>query len=439
MPEEAEEAELQSQPCAIPGGDTEQIATLAKPVTVSKRAKHRAHLRAKVEKRSAHLPPDTHEVRLRSGKSIQIPDRLQPEAFIRKIRLDKNKALANRPEICQSLVIGLNAVTRYLEDSLEAGRCELSGRPYPNDAAFGSRTAATHLRLSVPTPNHGTRRDRRALKERIRPGRSAQKQKLGRSSKSATVPRLPPYLVVPRSEPILPFMLQEIQARLKNESGEASDAGVFLDNIESMAASLEDQKSTQNAPSAECKGSSAERALQQGVWQIPSDLVDAIVFSAGQKITEDQNRDRSMLLALLMRCDPGWFQAWRQRDEWQKRLRKSWEQENPGIDTPKATSINPLSHSTLRRPLRLVFVAKADINPVHLVQHLLTSVSANNSLNLARRNLVESSGSNADGTETIDAYEDIYLVPLPKGAEERLATLLALRRVSVLAFTVRVV
>lgn len=420
----------------MPVEESEPTAAPAEPVPLSKRAKHRAHLRAKVEKRTSHFAPDTHEVKLRSGKHLQIPDRLQPEAFARKIRLDKRKAQNNRPKICESLVIGLNAVTRYLEDTLEAGRTEVTGQPHASVTRLDSKTASRHLRLHIPTPTNGTRRDRRALKERIRSSSGLSKQKPSRSETTPSIPRLPPYFEIPRNEPILKYTLQDMQDRLESKALDSGDIWAFLGNIKEMMAYIEDDKLSQDLPPAKEKESNIEPTLKQENWQIPSELVDAILFSAGQVITEDEIRERSMLLALFMRYNPEWFQVWRQRNEALKRLRISREWETPKIQKPTVIPSAIQPQPTEIKPLRLVFVAKADINPIHLVQHLLTSVSANNSLNVARRKLLESSKKGEDGSEDVEKYEDIYLVPLPRGAEGRLAALLALRRVSVLAFTV---
>ncbi|KAK9899149.1 hypothetical protein P389DRAFT_202061 [Cystobasidium minutum MCA 4210] len=406
---------------------TNEEASSAEPAskpTLSKRAKHREYLRKKVEKRDEHLKPGTHELNLRSGKSVQVPDRQQPERFMRKLRLDKGKALETRPSICDAMVIGLNAVTRYLEDSIDAGRRHLAG--LPPIAHTSTLTAKDDLRLFVPAPNRGTRRDRRALKERLHPKSKLEKAQSKRNRVLDNLTDMPPYLIVPRDEPALVFVLQDMQSRLKKAIRTPTQE-TYLYIIDKLLPIL-----TSNASDASDEAGEVDMAstlatpAEAGSAYIPTDYIIDLLFPHVRPIGD--GRDHSILLSLFSRFDPEWFRLWNARRQAMSRLGqigKSMQQ--PGVLAEKSVP------TIFRRPIQLLFVAKGDINPLHIAQHLLTAVAAYNSLNIARQAAGESKEKSA--SETADNLHDIYLVPLGKGAEQKLAGLLALRRVSVLAFS----
>lgn len=405
----------------------------AKPVVLSKRAKHRAHLRKKIEQRDVHLAPDMHELKLRSGKAVQVPNRPQPDAFIRKIRLDKGKAMASRPQICDSLVIGLNAVTRYLEETLDAARCELAGLPPTESASHSNRTAKDNLRLFIPTPYHGTRRDRRALKATLDPDAKLKKRQTSRTNMSNNLPEMPPYLTVPRREPALMCALEDMRARFGKIGVPNSSESAFLKITQDISFCLDANDSSEESVGHDDKLSPKNGTYIGEHSHINTEIVQALVYATSSAVSE--NRDRSILLSLLARFDPEWFRLWNRRTQTLARAHSIT------VDNSSKLSKSITTFwKAPRKPLQLVFVAKGDINPLHLVQHLLTSVTANNSLNIARRKAAKEADATATeiSADNIREYQDIYLVTLSKGAEEKLAGLLALRRVSVLAFTVSI-
>lgn len=395
-----------------------------RPAPMSKRAKHRERLRKKVEKRDAHLAPGLHEISLRSGKNVQIPDRPQPEGFLRKLHLDKRQAMKNRPAICDSMVIGLNAVTRYLEESVDGGRRELAG--LPPVPRISDPTAKDNLRLFIPTPTRGTRRDRRALRERLHPRSKADKLIDKRNRVLDSLQDMPPYLLVPSSEPALIFAMQDMRSRLETAIRTPSESG-YLSIINELLPLAEDSASTgEGASEADMAGTEAPSA-NQAMAKLPTDHIIELLLTNDRSIVED--RDRSMLLSLFSRFDPEWFRLWNLRRQAMARIGQ--------IDRlgRQAVKLHEKSMPVVKsRPLQLIFVAKADINPLQLVQHLLTAVGALNSLNIAKRRLQNTNAGETSGSSVLTT--DIYLVPLSKGAEQKLAGLLALRRVSVLAFTV---
>lgn len=399
----------------------------AQPVAASKRAKHRARLRKNLEMRDAHLTPDMHELHLRSGKSVQISNRTHPEASIRKLRLDKRRAIKMRPAICDSLVIGLNAVTRYLEESVALRRRQLAGLP-PSPVFPAESTAKNNLRLFIPAPNHGTRRDRRVLKERMHPDAKARKAKATRNNLLDNVPEMPPYLSVPQSDPALTCALQDICSRVSARQIPTPIETMLLSVVNQVLVCLE---SDDNGTASLAEGDNPmgeASTTSDNISLVDTDMVQMILGASG-RVTDD--RDRSILVSLLMRSDPEWFRIRNAREQAWGKIKTL---ERPGFSLP--TQISSSVPSAPKKNMQLVFVAKADINPLQLVQHLLTSVAAHNSLNTAMR-AVRNNENASDTAETgQQPLEDVYLVPLSKGAEEKLAGLLALRRVSVLAFTV---
>lgn len=391
---------------------------------MSKRAKHREHLRKKVEKRDAHLAPGLHEISLRSGKNVQIPDRPQPEGFLRKLHLDKRQALKNCPAICDTMVIGLNAVTRYLEESIDGGRRELAG--LPPAPRISDPTAKDNLRLFIPTPTRGTRRDRRALRERLHPRSKADKLIVKRNRVLDSLQDMPPYLLVPNSEPALVFAMQDMRSRLEKAVRTPSEHR-YLSIINELLPLVEDSASTGDGASEADMAGAEALSTSQAMAKLPTEQIIELLLTNDRSIVED--RDRSLLLSLFSRFDPEWFRLWNLRRQAMARIGQ--------IDRlgRQAVKLDEKSMPAVKnRPLQVIFVAKADINPLQLVQHLLTAVGALNSLNIAKRKLRNMETGGTSGS-TVPAT-DIYLVPLSKGAEQKLAGLLALRRVSVLAFTV---
>jgi hypothetical protein len=108
-------------------------------------------------------------------------------------------------------------------------------------------------------------------------------------------------------------------------------------------------------------------------------------------------------------------------------------------------------------PLRIIFVCRGDIDPVDLIEPLLLYVTSWNALVRNCRSRLQTKmrevkaqqkengkDDDAEGTKAfweaavkaLVKTEEVYLVPLPQGAEMELAGAVGLRRVAVMALTV---
>lgn len=94
------------------------------------------------------------------------------------------------------------------------------------------------------------------------------------------------------------------------------------------------------------------------------------------------------------------------------------------------------------KSIRVLFVAKADINPPSIVQHLLLGTAARNSVAAARKRQLQAKiqagpgASVSDKTNEVYDEEPVYIVPMGEGFEHRLCELLAIRRAATLAISV---
>lgn len=87
-----------------------------------------------------------------------------------------------------------------------------------------------------------------------------------------------------------------------------------------------------------------------------------------------------------------------------------------------ATTDGDTSQQPPSRPISIVFVCRADVDPPLLISHLPTLIASCNSSRAALTNP--------------ESHPPIKLVPVPKGSESQLAEVAGLRRVAVLALDV---
>lgn len=384
---------------------------------MSKRAKRRAKVRQQVEERDAHLPPSVHEIHLRSDRLVQIPDRLHPDGFLRKLRLDADKAITTRPAICDAMVIGLNAVTRSLEEAVDNSRRRLAGLPII--ASSGKVSSQDNLRLFIPSPSRGTRRDRRALRERLHPTSRSSKYASRAKKLLSRLPESPVHISVPRNEPSLVSALESVLHSSKLSQQTSEDKMLEI-AVTALLNTVRGESPPNNASDMKVDEATANSRENASV-RIPSSDIEKLLLADKPSVTDPH--DRHLLLSLFTRFNPNYFRT--EQDRFQK-LRSIARYKLLAKAAAEIDDTPPVE----KKPLRLVFVAKEDINPLRIAEHLLITVAAQNSLNMAKRRDFR------DDSDSSGINDDVYLVPLGKGAEEKMAKLLGLRRVSVLAFTV---
>ena len=459
--------------------DANPVASTSRlPEPQSKRARKRADAEARAASRpaeAASTPVSTHQVRLRSGKMVHIPDgiisaKLQtPSHLIGKGKM--RAAHQDRPEICSALCLGINAVTRALELEVQNCRRRLAGlAPLPSKPDARQDT----LRMYIPAPSLTSRKQRRDLRDKLHPETARGRWKRTRDglAKPAEALRMPENLVgIPRNDPALVHTLKEAL----EESDLWSNVRQMLQDMLHRVQGDEPQHQTgDQAPVA------AARQVQQDTVAIPSQtLVEMLTLREAQGALSDGTR--SILIALLMAHDPHWFSMlnlveraqqvdgshlppnpiWGKVSHNAAMPEKKQRAKAPAPTRPANSEVASTARSQTRN-IRIVFVAKEDINPLEIVQHILTTVAARNSANVALRRQragkkekptaliptqADQAGAPSEATavarssqaEASVAQEDvgdIYIVPMGKLFEHRLCELLAVRRAAVLAITV---
>ena len=373
----------------------------------SKRAYKREKAAARLARRQAAGPVGKHQMTLKSGKVVHIPDYISPDKFEPKLLLDKGKARDDRPEISQNLVLGINAVTRVLEAEVHNGRRQLAGLSESKQSA----TQQDSLRIILPAPTKSTRKQKRALREEAHPAaKAARLRKLVRQRKSATVrPALPPQLAfIPRDEPTLLHTLSEAR-------GDVGEHGMSINVIETLEKAIRGVTKLGSVPDPD----------QGEPIAIPLEHLNAVL-----SLSRISKSTKSILTHLYLRFIPGGRTIERQpnppndpaaRDGLKKKHLKKPQTSLSDLYTPLTPS----------KPIRILFVAKGDINPPSIVQHLLTASAARNSVCAARRLQIEQ-----QKEKDSKVLEDMYVVPMGEGFEHRLCELLAVRRAAVLAISV---
>lgn len=445
------------------------------PKQISKRAKVRAAKYAKAERVAARLqanriPLSSHEIILRSGRALVVPDNSTPERFRPTLLLNKRAAIDSRPAICSALTLGINAVTAILEHDVENARRELAGlKPAPRQ-----KRDNLDLRLFIPAPNKSTRRQRRELRQKLIPRSQAKKRKhLTSSTSQRDIARtLPQFLHnVPAGDPavlhVLQEALQEISIRITTKSQPSrrlNAVQAVLQEIITIASgdTHESQQSAQTGPTIGDQTAMALDTAPGGVDEpggsqcsleavktvnLPSTLLYTIFcgkptaqalqtgYYRKSLVSESHLQD---LTALLVDCDRQWFAVHEQYvkaaqtlEPPVQKLQREVKQHIPNThQADQAESGARVDTFSTSPRFRIIFVAKGDINPLSIVQHVLTAAAARNAANISLRRI----RANAD---SYASPEDVYIVPLPKGAESKLAELLGIRRVAVFAIEVR--
>lgn len=552
LPRPTQEGDL--TPSSDPQASPASLTTLTEEKTYpSKRARQKAVNFARAERATAALrargiPCGSHELSLRSGRKVAIPDNESPERFQPSLLLDKRAAIDNRPAICQALVVGINAVTSLIQDDVEDGRRQLLGLP----ARESVKKDKSDLRIFVPAPNKSTRKQRAELRMKLHPAERQLKRKRAQARDAASRKRprrdeesgdeitykydsskgpVPPLRNVPLHDAVLLHTLNDYTAELAEHAAEVFPATPAIKSsrlskngiavleaaarklISIVDGSLADEHeaaepiSTSNGgiaqdaaspsmPTGFQAGHVSERGLpcteppslpteKTGFVSLPTQELKLILsmYSPFSPRSEDYTANyispiRSTLMFLLAQFDREWIAAvsaaeavdiantanrkWREMYatssakfnraeslEWQRNQDRVNRKEVETAAAKGAVSsdggmIPPLRPSCAR----LVFVCTGDINPLAIVEHILTAVAARNATNATLRQLAttashssanapaESSGAQCEVPPGASALEDVYLVPLGKGAEKRLADLLGLRRAAVLAITV---
>lgn len=464
--------------------------------TPSKRSLRRAKQLTRHKARETQQPPvlPSHDIVLRSGKRVRVEDRPYERKQAPRLLLNRGDAVDTRPPISTALVIGINEATRALEEEIRGSRSILAGAKSRGAAVDSQMTLSQDkFRLFIPAPNPSTRRQRRQLREACSSSATGSSRDFRRSRSQRTDARnekiiMPEHLdTVPQDYPALRHALKEaleevdissnqhperanrcreiitaIQNTLGHDEAPAGENPKVSNSpaaIPSDAMGEDVKESAQPAApdvlnrSAAVTGTGVDGSPSSSkVVKIPSPFVAAIL-----KDTTDILSDatRSILISLFVRCDPLWFTAWNKANRVQPYSinatptaasddTNSSTQPTTVAEKPKEGTQSVPNRPTERFPpsscrrIRLLFVAKEDINPIEIAQHLLTAVAAKNSVNVAlrsaRRNDGEETASGIHARE--DDIQDTYLVPLSKGAEARLADLLAIRRCAVLGFAV---
>lgn len=374
----------------------------------SKRAYKREKAAARLARRHAAGTTANHQMTLKSGKVVHIPDYVSPDKFKPKLLLDKGKARDDRPEISQNLVLGINAVTRVLEAEVYNGRRQLAGL----SASTQPATQQDSLRIILPAPTKSTRKQRRALREEAHPTAKALRlRKLVRHRKSAKVePSAPPQLAfIPRDEPTLLHSLSEARTDVGGHDRSIN----IIDTLEKAIRGVTNLGSVPDPDQGE-------------PVEIPLEYLNAVL-----SLSRLSKSTKSILAHLYLRFIPGGRATEQQpnppndpaaRDGLKKKHLKKPEISLPASTTPMAAS----------KPIRVLFVARGDINPPSIVQHLLITSAAKNSVCAARRLQVEQ-----QKEKDSKISEETYVVPMGEGFEHRLCELLAVRRAAVLAISVR--
>ena len=455
-------------------------STSRRPAPQSKRARKRADAEARTASRTAEatrVSVSTHKISLRSGKTVHIPDGIISAEFQTPSHLiGKGKMRAahqDRPEICSALCLGINAVTRELELEVQNCRRRLAGLA-PLQGKADAR--ANQLRMYIPAPSLTSRKQRRDLRDKLHPETARGRWKRTRCgrAKPAEAPRMPEALVgIPRNDPALVHTLRE-----------ALEASDLLPDVRRLLQDMLVQVEGGEAPLQTGDGTSTAVAkqVQQDTVAIPSPILERML-----RLPETQGGlsagTRSILIALLMAHDPHWFSLlnlveraqqmgasplpptsiWGNCDDNAAMSEKKQRTKASAPLRPASAEEASETGSGIRRNIRIIFVAKEDINPLEIVQHILTTVAARNSANVALRResanafkkeqptaliptQVDEAGAPSAGlagTSQAEApaaaqeeIEDVHIVPMGKNFEHRLCELLAVRRAAVLAITV---
>jgi hypothetical protein len=382
--------------------------------------------------------------------------------------LNKAAALDARPAICDHLVIGVNAVTRALEEEIEDAKRGVVGKPAP---IRENERLQDSLRCFIPAPNFSTRKQRREVRNALHPEEhhaKSKKRKAIEEKVEESRAAMPETIGnIPGGDVVLLLTLEDIMADLANAPPQGGP--VARETILSVI---------QHVKGDTGEATQANMAVDPdpaSTISIPTKLIAKLVGEAS--VLDPQAR--SILTSLLMRHDPSWFasqnklaslEAWQREVQDGTAAASAQAKRSKGThyvdvsvaDRPDTSKANQTigkegTNQTItvlgsKNPLSLVFVAKDDINPIDIVTHILTATTARNSINTAlrRRNVrLMTKGKARDkdkparekGIYSFLQEEDlripdVLLVPLAKGAEARLAELLGIRRVSVLAFTV---
>lgn len=432
----------------------------------SKRAQKRAKAAARIARREAAGPLSTHEMTLKSGRVLRIPNYVSPDKFEPKLLLDKGKAKEDRPEISQDLILGINAVTRALENEVYNGRRQLAGLPEAKSPA----TEQNSLRFTVHAPTKYTRRQRRELREDMDPdAKRARLRKIaGRKKKEHQVPPFEPaqHALVPRDEPALLHALAEakedagkvdptiqgirvMERIVQGYDGQGCKAVAERDRGEPIKISLDaiNNLLALREITAATKGILQYLFLRfipgrrAGQGSRPSPLGSQPVKPINDPAARDGVKEGSASRENLKRAKDGAVAAAEAPHnpakapltavETGSAAQKSAPQRAQGSAESKGTATGKFERPA-NKPVRIIFVARGDINPPSIVQHLLVATAARNSVLAAQRRQLElQKGENDSG-----AAEDVYLVPMGSGFEHRLCELLAVRRAAVLAISV---
>lgn len=168
------------------------------------------------------------------------------------------------------------------------------------------------------------------------------------------------------------------------------------------------------------KGKKGKEVVAEGTEGVAA--VSAEVSAIGNLSTSKPAPEETVILPTLSYIISGINAVTKQMES---QIQSNRSRSSRDLD-PASTSIPSIT--TTSNPIKIIFACRADVDPPTLIAHLPIMACAYNGTN---------PGVPPASEPHIDRDEDVILVPLGKGAEAALAEALGLRRVAVVAVTVR--
>lgn len=372
-------------------------------------------------------PKKTHEVSTRSNKTYHLLDYVDKESKKPKEEEEEKEEREPlpRPKLLDQITVGINEVTKGLESRIRWARWEMG------DESAAPPTKVVGEEVGVGGKGNNRRKLRKNGGKDDKSSTTTTKKKLPpfdptNPTSSLTLSRpsyrfltqpipkpsttLPPYLLPPTEPtPFFRLLVNSTNARVK-----ARDATFPVPTLMKRDAGKEGKGSAEVALGDlmcwdDSRGSRTVRVGKKG-----KDVTDGGIYG-----DESETEGGGVFAA-----GGGGEGVENVPDGIEAKTTTGGEEKD---DT--TTSWIPL--------IDLIFVCKPDINPPSLVAHLPTTVAAANGAQQALDEAQKDGIEQETTTTNRPKSSSVYLIPLDIGAEQKLADVLALRRVAAIGLSVR--
>lgn len=397
-----------------------------------------------VPQASTSASPPTHDLKLKSGKVVSVPDFTEPAKFAPKKRKLHPSAppepIPEEPEILSHLVLGINGVTKCLEQLIRQKRRQALGLPAEVDQS------------GVEGQKQKTKRERKAAVEAVRRKLAASSKKkekpariklpgsdsavyaylrtLAEETQSTTTQTGPPALLQNAQSDYPPFGLNNtavFPARPTKKGTKSSPhpTGAMWASLRPVLEASDpkyclQQLRSDERPPDRAPGTTREARIAE-VAMILQGIENNIV--AGLTTLEDaKSRLRNMLRKYTIPTCQASIKA--RLETINERIRSNGQEPGPDptLDKEEELPQAATESQAVGEPdsIRLLFVCLPDLNPPSLVSHLLSLACSANGL-LAR------------GKDTEEEIEQsgMYVIQLNKGADAELAKALGIGHAAV--------